>query len=152
MDPHSSHLYSLALAIRTFGNRVLEIGVGWYSTNLIHGICPDALSIEEDIKWCEQFQSIFKDKIIHRPNVSDGLQELITGGRLFDVVFVDSYHDEDRIKCVKLLWDINCCIVAHDTERDYWNEVISSMKYKRHFKDVTPNTSWLSNIRDVSNT
>lgn len=143
MEDTATHIYALALAISTFGKRVLEIGGGMYSTSIIHAMAGEkAMTIENNPEWIKNITPL----IIGELKISTDIVEdaFVQSLKQWDVVFIDCYHAEDRISCADFFLD-KTCIVAHDTERDYWKELIGKAKYKRHFDFIMPRTSWLSN-------
>ena len=149
MEDCATHIAPLALAIKRFGGRVLEIGCGWYSTQLIHAMSDCAITLENDSSWYQKLRPSIGGQFYHIKDIPATVRNMAEKQK-FDVVFVDCYEGIDRVECSKLFLDLPCCIVAHDTERPYWSELLASIKYKRHFKILTPNTSWLSNVLDVT--
>lgn len=146
-DPWATHFYALALAIQTYGKRVLEVGAGWYSTPLIHSLSDQALSIENDPDYIRPFETLCPGRMILTGNVA--AEVLRQADHDWDVVFVDCEKASDRLLTAQLFLNRKTCIVAHDTEMDYWQKLIACAAYKRHFRLMTPHTSFISNVLKV---
>ena len=149
MENDATHIFPLVLAIKTFGPMVLEVGCGWYSTPIVHAMSHQSITIENDPEWHGRLQRIAPDRILCVPNVVSAANKLATE-RKFNVVFIDCYNGEDRVSVAKLFLDFKCCIVAHDTERSYWNSILSIAKFHKRFDLFVPNTSWISNVLDFT--
>lgn len=145
IDPAGTHLGPLAKAIAKFGRRVLEVGCGWYSTPVIHCMSEYALSVENNRTWYDELQSFNPSRILFAQDLVTKVAELATQN-VFDVVFLDAYEGADRVACARLFLDLPCCIVGHDTERSYWQPILESARFQRHFKTLSPYTSWFSNV------
>lgn len=146
-DIWSSHVPALALAVQSYGCRVLEIGAGWYSTPLLHLLSPHVLTLETDPTWAKRFAAVAHDQILLVPDLISAVREQLS--RTWDVVFLDSEHGADRVACADLFLDQPCCIVGHDTEWAYWSPILAKVKYTRHFDFMMPRTSFMSNVLDV---
>lgn len=150
-DPWSTHLPALATAVHKFGNRVLELGCGWYSTPLLYAMSPYVLTLEHDADWASKFDSLTKDHLLIVPNLVKEVESIVASKmQMFDVVFVDCEGNDLRRRCVELFLNTRCCIVAHDTQEDHYRPLLSKVKYVRHFDFIMPRTSYLSNILDVT--
>lgn len=147
-DPWSTHVAALAYAINKYGKRILECGCGWYSTPMIYTISDCALSIEENPDYVRPFEKLCPGKIIHSPWVVDEAFRLATKQE-WDVVFIDCHNWVDRVLIATFFLNRKTCIVAHDTEADYWKPLLLTVKYQRHFDLMSPRTSLLSNVIPV---
>ncbi len=145
MDPYSTHLPALKNAVKKLGGPVLELGSGHYSTPGIREITNDVTTIETIKSWAENMQRSF-DGIIYLEDFKTEMSPYLE--MAWNVVFVDLDTIEQRTWVTPLL-DAKC-IVCHDTENDYWRETISKFKYVKHFTELLPNTSYLSNTFDVT--
>jgi hypothetical protein len=144
----SSHIAPLALAIKKYGPDVLELGCGWYSTPMIHALSGVALSVDTDPAWVKKFESLAPPGHIFR--VESPLDAVRASIRKWQVVFIDLAYDYHRVACAEFFLDTHCCIVAHDTQEPYWQDLLKTVKYQRHFDFMSPRTSFLSNVLDVT--
>jgi hypothetical protein len=146
MDPYSTHLPALKNAIIKLGGPVLELGSGHFSTPAIRELTNDVITIETIKSWADQMSRDYND-IVYLEDYKNDVQEYLK--KDWNVVFVDLYTAEQRTWITPLLENAKC-IVCHDTENDYWTETISKFKYVKHFTDLVPHTSYVSNIFDVT--
>lgn len=146
-DPNATHVAALSLAIMKYGRRILEIGCGWYSTPLIHTLSDTALGIEENPDYVRPFETLCPGKIIHHPHVV--AEAFRQSSKPWDVVFIDCYNADDRLLSTCFFLNRPVCIVAHDTEAAYWQPLMKSIKFQRHFRLMTPHTSFFSNVIEV---
>lgn len=148
MDLYSTHVPYLARAICKLGGPVLELGAGWYSTPLIRTLTDDVLTVETNNLWISHFDAFTeKNPIIHVSDFNTGISQYL--GKHWSIVFIDCEFAEQRVFAGLNLTDVTC-VVCHDTENDYWNPVIAKYKYIKHWTQMIPNTSYLSNVLDVS--
>ena len=153
-----SHLPVLyhALTHTTFGD-VLELGTGLFSTPFLHYHCVPRermlISVDNDAKWLEVSRSF--EHPYHKLILTDdwNLPELI---RPFDVVFIDHFPPEQRKIDLLKYANLAQFIVIHDTngrqERHYHlKDVWKEFKYVNHYGKFFPQTTIVSNFRDVSN-
>jgi len=144
----ASHMPALALAVMKFGPRVLELGAGGYSTPLLHAISPSVVTLETDRSWVETLWPVAGNKLRLVSNMVAGAAAMVKDD--WDVVFIDCYLGQDRVACAEMFLNKPCCIVAHDTERDYWQPLLKRVKHQRHFRTLLPHTSYLSNVLEVT--
>ena len=61
-----SHLAPLIGAVASSKGPVIEIGIGHFSTPILHGLCKalhrNLVSLEQDVKWFEMFASQYGDE------------------------------------------------------------------------------------------
>lgn len=155
MHDEATHIPWLAKAIDMYGQRVLEVGAGWYSTPLIYAVCPKewCLTLETTAQWVNAMKPFAGDRILHTPNIVEGAKVHLLANLVanpWNVVFIDCYLGEDRVAIAKLFLDMPCCIVGHDTEQAYWKPILDTAKFQRHFDLLTPRTSYFSNVLDVT--
>jgi len=59
IDGYATHQEALAFAFACTGGAVVELGAGWYSTPLLHGLCEATMrelwTVEADLDWARQF-------------------------------------------------------------------------------------------------
>jgi hypothetical protein len=119
---HQAPLVGCVGACARYANPVLELGVGHFSTPLLHSLCGaiglPLISVESDKKWCDEFEPEYSS-LEHwfwtgdyEPIVTD----LIHTHHRFSVAFLDQ-SDGRPAMFAKLL---PCCryIVVHDYERE----------------------------------
>lgn len=147
MDPWSTHLPALALAVKRYGDRVLEIGCGWYSTPLLYTMSDSVHTLETDSQWAAHFRRLTNGHIQVVPDIRGGAEMMAIFE--WDVVFVDCDPVDQRVACVELFLNRHCCIVCHDSEAPNYQSLFPTVKYLRHFDFVMPRTSYLSNVLDI---
>lgn len=147
-DPWSTHLPALASAVHTYGDRVLEIGAGWYSTPLLRAMSKNVITLENDAAWAERFQCLCNGSLYVVKNLILAVENL--SAQPWDVVFVDCEGNDMRRRFVELFLNEPICIVAHDTQEDHYKPLLSTIKYQKHFAFIMPRTSHLSNVLDVT--
>lgn len=147
-DPWSTHVPALAAAVHRFGDHVLEIGAGWYSTPLLHAMSRNVRTVETSQEWVDKFKPIAPDQIHVVPDLMAAAKLLAE--MKWDVVFVDCEGNHFRLWITDLFLEKECCVVAHDTQEDYWKPTLERVRYIRHFDFTLPRTSYLSNVLDVT--
>lgn len=130
-----------------YGQRVLEIGCGWYSTPLLRALSSQVTTIETDSEWASKFEKIVNGKLHVVPEILAGAQAFADCP--WDVVFVDCDPVAQRAACVELFLNRPCCVVAHDTEAPNYAHLLPQIRYVKHFDFIMPRTSHLSNVLDV---
>jgi len=146
MEGNATHLVPIIKAVLKLGGPVLELGSGFYSTPILHAICDDVLTVETDGMWANILSQWTGPKMRLVESIPAYLKTIdITR---FKVAFIDCSIAGDRLKAVELLKDCPC-LVAHDTEADYWQESLRTFKYVKHWTQMMPYTSYLSNVLDV---
>jgi hypothetical protein len=141
MNDCATHIGPLARAVAILGGPVWELGVGWYSTSIIHALFDDVVSFETDLTWAEKLRTIAKGKIVLVKDWEEIFQRALP-----KLAFIDCYTGEARIMCATLLLEGGVFIVAHDTEQDYWNPVLRTARFVRTFDLLKSHTSYLSNL------
>jgi hypothetical protein len=164
--PWGSHQPVLIHVLNTItkGN-VLEYGMGWNSTPIMHTICQKQgrklLSIDYSQEWLDKF--IHYKNINHDMFVFD-LDKLLNKeypffSCKFTVAFIDGSPEQHRQTMIELLKDNVDYFVVHDTEEvaagfTYPNFSykydFSGFKHVLHFDKAQPMTTILSNL-DVIN-
>lgn len=149
-DLFSSHQPALiAAALQTQG-KILELGMGLYSTPLLHVIAEEQerilLSVENDEKWASEFyylkskwHEFYSDEDFrHCRDMEYGL------------VFVDSWPDEGRAKYIEQFKDSAQMIVVHDSEdmRYGYEEIFKGFKYRHDYKQYPVYTTVVSNFKE----
>lgn len=177
IDGYSSHNEALAYAFARTTGPVVELGAGWYSTPLLHGLCestgrelftieavPDFLALFRP--WMRSWHHLIHDTDMVLPWGWGGDQGSI------GLVFVDhdqypgrtdAWHDGpsrgDSIRSARAAADV---VVCHDTEpyaSASFNpsdnargqaDALSGWKYRRDWRNVEPWTTAVSDVVDLS--
>jgi len=118
MDCYATHQPLLVKHLLRSTGPVLELGIGDYSTPIIHEICAhqrrEVWSFDSDSAWVERF-SPYRTTSHHIERLADwsSLTPLAGG---YGLVFVDHSPAERRIVDIRLLIPICDVMVVHDTE------------------------------------
>lgn len=128
MDLVATHQRLLiASCMRTCGP-ILELGVGWYSTPLLHEIAQAqrriVITIDNNYDWLALFSNNLKSEhhIFHKVGCWDELIPYLIdrkGLLPFSVVFVDQGQPCEREYAVKSLLPWANLFVMHDTEEGF---------------------------------
>ena len=155
--PHwGSHLPILMKIVQMTDGPILELGIGIFSTPLLHWLCFESkrelISYDHSEVYFDRFRH-FKNKYHHLFFVEDWDKAEIE--RSWDVVLVD-HNDERRRHEVKRLANWGKYIIVHDTDfKDdphyRFSEIFPLFKYRYDYKETTPQTSVLSNFVDLRN-
>lgn len=135
----TTHIGPLARAASRISGVIWDLGAGWYSTPLLHGISDRVISFETDPEWTDKINEVCPDSVV-----------LIRDWNCIwefpkpSVAFIDCYAGGDRASCAERLLDGGTFIVAHDTEREYWAPIFAAAKYHATFKAMLPWTSYFS--------
>ena len=148
-DPYSTHQKVLQKALEKTKGNVLEVGVGRYSTPIIHKALKgrQALSLDTETEWIE-FCKEFKSKN-HKFGLIEEQQEHFRKEK-WGLVFVDFGHEfQERALFVSQFKDIGKVFVIHDSEEYPVYEVVESFKYSYTDSQLRPFTSVCSDTIDV---
>lgn len=152
----SSHLPLLIEAVYDTEGDVLEMGMGLYSTPVLHWMLftdprRKLVSLESDKRFVDMLGG-FRSQNHEIRHVTDWDSEPIE--RPWSVVFID--HDENRrsIDAIRVA-NYAMLVVLHDTchatEKKYgYEKVYPHYKYQFKFEGVRPKTTVLSNLIPVS--
>ena len=154
-----SHIPVLVKAIEMTKKDVLELGVGWGSTPILHWLCASKnlglMSLESDGKWLKKFEEFETDEhlLAEFDFAKNGLDVL--GFDKFGVVFIDHRPARKRRSSALYFKDKADIIILHDAElADHpaykYTSMYKQFKYKYVYEDVgTPHTVILSNKLNV---
>lgn len=114
-----SHLPALMVALAGSTGPVLELGVGNFSTPVLHAVCGalkrNLVSLEADHMWAQQFSHLVLDR--HKIFCVDYFHYLenIDPSTRYGVAFIDhSPGGESRAKAFRLLSQRAAYVVVHD--------------------------------------
>jgi hypothetical protein len=126
---YASHVGPLGLAVTATKGPVLELGMGYLSTHLLHWMCypeRELVSVEEDERWFTEFEDLVSPThtCLHAPDWDRMYEKL---AQPWGVVFIDSGRAVDewielRRKQVKLMFPWAEVLVAHDTNHAPLND------------------------------
>ena len=137
-------------------NSVLEMGMGIFSTSLLHWLCLDQgrklVSLENDSGYCAMCEDMKTDWHEIRL-VTDWEAEDISGP--WGVALIDHRPAKRRYQDVKRLADNTSIVVVHDTEEEInkfyaYHRAFVKFKYRYDWIKSKPNTTLLSNFIDFS--
>lgn len=157
---YGSHLPLLTRLIDVTSGPVLELGMGLYSTPLLHTMCQlqvrPLVSLDNDPKWYEENKKWQSELHLIAPLVTDWDESL---GQLIDahwsVVFVDQKPAKKRIEAIKHFANNANFIVIHDSEPESnkyfrYNWIYPLFTYRYDYTKLKPHTTILSNYVDPS--
>ncbi len=148
MYGYGSHVGPLGAALAVTKGPVLELGMGFVSTPLMHWACfplRPLLSIDEDFDWVtrfRQYETTCEEEerpYHHIRHVTDWDCLFNTIGLEWSVVLIDceipkhfreTQRYDVRISLVRRLRDIDGILVVHDTEEKCFHEDPSLWDFK----------------------
>lgn len=150
----ATHLPLLAAVVASTRGPVIELGMGDYSTPLLHLLCRDRLLISADadeqwIRRFEQFRSA--NHLLHL--VGDWSRFAAVDDQAWDVAFVDCSPSTARVGLIERLRGRTRHIVVHDTETDTEaagvyavDGVLGRFRYRSDYQIVRPHTTVVSDV------
>ena len=152
-DLAGSHISVLVKYLQETKGDVLELGIGYNSTPLLHWMCRDMgrnlVSLESDEKWTEQFKDYRSDthQIL---SITDWTQAEID--KRWGLVLVDHRPAMRRRDEAKRLKDLADVILVHDSEPEIrrffgYEKIYPLFKFVKHYTKFKPYTTVLSNFR-----
>lgn len=170
-----SHYPFLAAVVARTSGPVVEFGVGWGSSPLLHYLCRGRrlLSADTDAAWLALWEGYrvgaheFRRVVPLRPIVagSSGVNEMIEAWVAFahevaelkpDVVFLDQAPGEARVPCALVLKGHVKFLLCHDREADEpggggnyrWRDLEGRFKYQTISKRMGPWTAVYSDVEE----
>jgi hypothetical protein len=150
----ASHMPLLVRAAQVTTGPVLELGMGVYSTPLLHMLCFDKdrklVSYENDAKYVEMLKKFrTKDHEINLVEDWDSIEDSIKATH-WGFVFVDHKPAERRIVDIKKLTDNAEFVIIHDSEDPayHYEEIFPLFKYRFDYTKIFHHTAALSNKRE----
>lgn len=151
---YGTHLPVLLAAVARTTGSVLELGVGSFSTPVLHWLCRPArrlVSCETDPKyyhWAAGYRSNWHEVLCLES------WDAAPVDQPWDVVLVDHSPPERRAVEINRLAGQARFIIAHDSNGRYdrfyhYSTVFPSFKYRWTFAEVEPSTTVLSNFEPV---
>ena len=147
-----SHLVPLMACVTATRGAVLEVGVGYWSTPLLHAYCAAAgrtlISIDEDKSWIERFKEYHIGRhVVEHANYGEYLCTMAE--KQFSVVFLDGSPGHTRADQAMLFRESANLIVIHDYSgaevADPFKAVLDNWKF-RAVAQFSPSCLVLGNI------
>lgn len=157
-----SHLPLLVKIMERVDKPVLELGMGYNSTPLLHWLCKekelDLLSVESDEEWMTKFKEFDSDThfISHFDFNDWNKTQIGKHNEEFGLVFVDHRPARKRRHSALYFKDKADYIILHDSELAdtpayKYRPIYNQFKYIYEYKKCgTPYTMVLSNKKDLS--
>ena len=149
----STHFPMLIKCVQATEGGVLELGTGLFSTPLLHWLCSEKqkpLISYEDSEEFYRLARLFQNRY-HRIRKIDDWKKFDIGGH-WSVALIDQ-STKNRAQMAIYLKDKVDYIVLHDSndESHYkYHLVWPHFKYRFDYTKQTPNTTVVSNFKDLS--
>ena len=162
MDAFSTHQPILIHVLNTITDGdVLEFGMGWNSTPLMHLLCGiqgrNLFSVDTDPERYDKFIKYASPwhylNLSAQGPISDGTHFMFE--KKFRIAFIDAAPAEIRQPVIERMKDMVDYIIVHDSECTFQGRVnvyrydFSMFKHVLHFKPMNPATSVLSNLDEI---
>lgn len=155
----ASHMPVLIKALEVTEGPVLELGMGPFSTPLLHVLCEVSgrklVSYESDPYYYERHTDFRND--MHEINFveMDGWAKTNIDQMKWGLVFVDQHPSESRGPEAGRMANFATVVVIHDSQPEsdkhhHYDKIYPLFKYRLDYKKLMPNTTMLSNFIDVS--
>ena len=158
----ASHMPLLIKTMLASKGPVLELGMGPFSTPLLHWLCKDAgrelVSYDNTKLYFDQNRKFAKD--FHHVEFvkNDNWDSIEIEGVHWGVVFVDQHPSADRGKTAGRAAKCADYVVLHDSGDEYndkahnYDKIYHLFKYKYIYNEKgKPYTTVLSNVYDLDN-
>jgi hypothetical protein len=153
MDIYATHLPLLTRVISLTPGSVLELGMGEYSSLVLHEMCKDRrlVSIEQDEQWFRRFAYLSEDQSHHEMYLFPDMDkaDVVIRSTRWRVCFIDHHPAERRIIDAAKVVNVPA-VVLHDSENPVYEPILRMFKYRFTYRRLTPWTSFLSNVWDLS--
>jgi hypothetical protein len=166
LQPWASHQPILVHTLNTIkGGKVLEYGMGWNSTPIMHILCGlqgrELVSVETDKTWLDKFADYkcSNHKILHIPEKELGKWDHTLFKEKYAIAFIDGTNNLSRQKFIDVIKDNVDYFVIHDTEEvaknfrypgfSYqWD--FSGFRHQFHLDKGGPASSLISNLEEIN--
>jgi hypothetical protein len=156
-DTFGTHLIPLAAAVAhtAGGGPVLELGMGDYSTPLLHLLCKDRLvvSIETDGAWAARYEK-FRSRTHQLHLVAEWQATALIESQRWSVALVDCAPATARAGLIERLRGRATFVVVHDTEADTdaaadydMEPALADYRYRSDYRIFRPWTTIVSDER-----
>lgn len=151
---YGTHLVPLIAAVKYTNGNVLELGMGDYSTPVLHEVLKNTgrmlISVENDREWFHNFKDLsYQFHALRNTDYKDPWLLSIQ----YSVIFVDNAPAPDRAKALLHFMNSTEIFVVHDTDKmKYYGyeEVFSQFEYRYTYPRYRKSTTLLSNTIDVT--
>ena len=152
----SSHMAILIKVMEISQGDVLELGTGFFSTPLLHWLCNEQkrklFSCESDPRFIEVAKNFITGS--HSVQQVDNWDELDLESKHWGVVFIDHAPGKRRHVELERMAQHADYVVVHDAEaKSDWHYNFTKgfplYKYRYDYKNAYPETSVLSNFKDL---
>ena len=153
-----SHTVVLLKIFEISQGPVLEMGIGVFSTPLLHALCKRdnrlLVSYDNDAAYINAHRGFITDG--HQLTLVKDWDKIDIQSTKWGMAFMDHGPGDRRVEDTKKLANIAQFVVVHDTElrqEKYYHstEIDSIFKYRFDYKELEPNTSVFSNFVDITN-
>ena len=155
MYKHSTHMPMLLKVLRMTSGSVLELGVGWFSTPVLHYTCMEMnrflMSYDNDQRFIGKFKafgnSMHKIEFIEDWDKADILKP-------WSMAFIDHAPGPRRGMDAGRLSQYAEYVVCHDSEEKHthtyeYDKIYALFKYRWDYTKLWPHTVVLSNFHDL---
>lgn len=151
-----THIPVLIRALEISQGPVLELGVGVWSTPVLHMMCENSRrmlhSYEDDPEWYKAHRTFITKR--HSVSHVERWERVPIEGTHWGVVFVDHAAHRRAIDAWRAR-GVADYVMIHDSnaynDRHYhYDRIYPAFKYRYNFRRLTPNTTVLSNFKDLS--
>lgn len=154
-----SHIPVLIDVFANSSGPVLELGMGVFSTPLLHSLCVDSkrmlVSLENNPEFFDM-HTTFVDEF-HQIKLVDDWDKTEIENTHWGVAFVDQRPAEGRVASIKKLMNNTDYIVIHDSEPlqtgfYHYDLIYPLFKYRRDYilRSDYAHTTVLSNLKDLT--
>ena len=153
-----SHMPVLIKVLEISEGPVLELGIGPFSTPLLHTLCEirnrSLVSYENDPNYMNSHRAFPSDS--HKMFLVENWDDAKIDDVKWGMAFVDHGPDHRRNTEIRRLKDNSQYVIVHDSEPNNnplyrYEETFSLFKYRFDFTRLFPYTSVLSNFNDITN-
>lgn len=153
-----SHLPLLIKTMSVSTGPVLEMGMGPFSTPILHWLCFDQdrplVSYDNSPEYFAENQKFATPN--HQINLVSNWDEADIEHTHWGLVFIDHAPPERRHIDVARVANNADYIVIHDSQRHldqyfHYKKIYGLFKYKYVYRKVKPHTTVLSNFKDLTN-
>jgi len=150
-----SHLPVLSKLAPLSSGDILELGVGWFSTPILHWTCMEQNRKLVSYENNEEYYNLFKDGknnnhefyFVNSWDKADIKKE-------WGLAFIDFRPKLERRKAVRILANLAKYIIIHDSdphsEKYYnYNSIYPLFKYRYDYMKFMPGTTVLSNFENL---
>lgn len=153
----SSHIAMLIKVLQNSTGPVLELGMGLFSTPVLHWMCKD---MDRELVSYENEEKYFNIDLDYKRGNHNVLlvkdwDDAKVEDKHWGMAFVDHAPARRRKIEIERLKDIADFVIVHDTQPQdnkfyHFDHVFKKFKYRFDYKKASPNTTVLSNFHDLS--